>query len=74
MNSRFYICLSSFGQRIKSVSRSEKLPLNNYFNVIHPGMPIIGRRNNLKPRLDFAEDCPDSIRSKILTLFQQAFK
>jgi hypothetical protein len=73
MNNRFYACLYNFGQQIKAVSISEKVKLNNYFIVVHPGVPVVGRRQKLKPMLDFVDDCPEPIRYKIINLYQQAF-
>ncbi len=73
MNNRFYNCLYTFGQRIKVVSRTEKTRLSSYFIVIHPGVPIFGSKEKAKPELDFIEGCPDVIKSKILTIYNQVF-
>lgn len=73
MNSRFYTCLYSFGQQIKTVSRTEKTKLCNYFIVVHPGIPIVRSSLKVKPEIDFVDGCPEVIRTKILNIYHQAF-
>jgi hypothetical protein len=73
MNNRFYNCLYTFGRQIKYVSRTEKTRLSNYFIVVHPGVPIVGRKQKVKPQLDFVEGCPDQIKLTVINLYNQAF-
>jgi hypothetical protein len=73
MNNRFYHSLYTFGQQIKTVSRTEKTKLSNYFIVVHPGVPIIGNKERARPELDFVEGCPDPIKTRIMHLYHQAF-
>lgn len=73
MNNKFYSCLYTFGQQIKSVSRTEKTKLNSYFIVVHPGVPIFGSKQKAKPEIDFVEGCPEVIKLKILNIYHQVF-
>jgi hypothetical protein len=73
MNHTFYIRLYVFGQYVNAVSQKQKVDLNNYFDVVHPGVPVIKPKIVCKPELQYTADCPPYIRLMVDNLYQQAF-
>lgn len=69
----FYNKLEKFGELVQDEVEKSGTPLDEQFSVVHPGVPMIGRKQKLTPELKFEQHCSLQERKRILQLYRKAF-
>jgi len=68
----FYQKLARFGRLVNITSREKNMDIASYFTVVHPAHPVFNDAD-VKPDIQFAEQCPRAVKREVIILWQQVF-